>query len=94
MKLALAGRGRRNGWGEEDVLNIVHDNPSASTRHIFCRTGRLSQRASSHTLCVVVQFILFIYNQCKSCRRGHTSLSTVYWMTASIKVCAVEGHDG
>jgi hypothetical protein len=30
-------------WNEEDVLDIVHHNPSASTRHISSETGRLYQ---------------------------------------------------
>jgi hypothetical protein len=34
MPYARAGHGRRNVRYEEDVLDIVHCNPSANTRHI------------------------------------------------------------
>jgi hypothetical protein len=43
---ALAGRERRNVRGEDDVLDILHDKPPTSTRHISYATGRLSQRAA------------------------------------------------
>jgi hypothetical protein len=39
-----AGCGRRNVQGE-NVLNIIHDNPSSSTCHISSATGQLSQSA-------------------------------------------------
>jgi predicted nucleotidyltransferase len=47
---ALADRGRHNVRDEEDVLNIVHNYPSTSTRHISSATGQLSQRAAWRTV--------------------------------------------
>jgi hypothetical protein len=35
---------------EEDVVNIVQDNTSTSTRHISSSTGQLSQSAEWHTV--------------------------------------------
>jgi hypothetical protein len=37
--------------GTENVLDITHDNPSTSTRHISFARGQLSQSAIWHTLC-------------------------------------------
>jgi hypothetical protein len=45
MTHALAGCGRRN-VRDEDVLDIVHDNPTTSRHHISSATERLSQRAA------------------------------------------------
>jgi hypothetical protein len=50
MPHTLAGCGRRNVRDEEDVLDIVHDNPSTSRRHICPTTGRLSESAVWRTL--------------------------------------------
>jgi hypothetical protein len=50
MPRAPVGRGRRNVRDEEDVLAIVHDNTSTSTRQDSSVSGRLSQGAAWRTL--------------------------------------------
>lgn len=50
MMNTLAGRSRRNGWNEEEMLDIIHDNQSTSDRYISSETGWLYQRTASRTL--------------------------------------------
>jgi hypothetical protein len=50
MTCALAGRGRRSVRNDENVLDVVHGNPSASICHISSATERLSQRAACRTV--------------------------------------------
>jgi hypothetical protein len=73
---ALAGCGRRNVRDEEDVLDVVHDNPSASTRHVLLHQDDFL-REQLGVLCVRISCIRFIYNQCDSWSRRQTSPSTV-----------------
>jgi hypothetical protein len=90
MMHALAGRLRLTAWDEEDMLNIVHDNPSISTRHISSATGRLSQREAWRC-------IRFMY-KCKGCSKGQTSPSTAFSISATqectpLNFCAVARHE-
>jgi hypothetical protein len=91
MTLALVGRGRRNVRGEEDVLDTVHDNPSASTRHFSCSTGRRCQRASPRSVCGSA-----VYPFHPQPVQGLQTYISVYSFLdgCTLKICAVEGHDG
>jgi hypothetical protein len=82
MTHARGGRGRQSVRDEEGVFDIVHDNPSNSTRHISSATARYLRKQHG-VLRVSVSCICFIWSQCKGCSRGQTSPSTFVSMGAT-----------
>jgi hypothetical protein len=75
MLHSLLGHERSNAWDEEEVLDIVHDNPPTSTRHVSYAT-RLSQTAGWRALLENQSYPFHVLVQLVAAR-GRTALCPV-----------------